>query len=287
MFGLVLDRYLFMRARLPELVTPGGEMLNDILVLEKAEDEINEELGGRSVFEHRQELQKVLGAQSAHMLHSINEALPETSDGRWSGSLTVKQSLDLKKALGFTLAKRPSTIKNANSGLFVDGGAYSGQLLGYFPGLTNMPEHLKKAGALDLFKDDPKHLILSRYDEVILDSRAYADKLHETNPYALCHMANHPARSVKPNVVQLMLDFPSDIDHDVEHLIPNKYAKPPTLLGTPDRSACMYGMCLIALRDVKNEELFVNYRFPPKFKENWPNWYTPVETDDGEKRWGD
>ncbi|GMI31545.1 hypothetical protein TeGR_g13826, partial [Tetraparma gracilis] len=91
------------------------------------------------------------------------------------------------------------------------------------------------------------------------------------------------------NVLKVPLDFPSSIDPEIESLIPNKFGLPPTMLGTPDRSACMYGIGLVAARDVADEELLVNYRFNPASREAWPAWYHPLEGEEGEDRdrWAD
>ena len=81
--------------------------------------------------------------------------------------------------------------------------------------------------------------------------------------------------------MQVAVDFPFDIDPSLEEYIPNKFLKAPTLLGTPDRTACMYGLRLVMIRDVKDEELFVNNWFQTGAKDLWPKWYSPMEGNDG------
>lgn len=192
----------------------------------------------------------------------------------------------VKASIGWSLEVKKSGIENAGDGLYVDGRVGAGSLIGWFPGDTWLPEHLKKQGSMKQFLDDPKHLTLLRHDDTLIDSRSYFSKCHETNPYTLAHFANHPEKGVKPNVIHLPIDFPADVEHEeVAEFLPNRYPAGfgPTWLGTPDRSCCGYGIGLIASRDVEDEEVFMNYKFNPD-AEGLPDWFDGVEGGD-EGRW--
>lgn len=87
-----------------------------------------------------------------------------------------------------------------------------------------------------------------------------------------------------------MYDFPWDpfeIHAFPKHLrkyIPNEYASKPTLTGTPDRSALMRTVVLIATRQIaQGEEIFMNYRLNPHFPQ--PSWYNAVDIEQSRKRW--
>ena len=195
----------------------------------------------------------------------------------------------LKGENGFVLRAGESGVAGAGKGIFIDGEAISGTLLGYLPGRVHVAEFLKGANALEQFADDPNHLVLMRTDDILIDARDFDGVEHPTNPYALGHLANHPPEGKKPNVMHLPIDFASDAFHSqtgVSDVVPNSYAKKPTLLGTPDKSACMYGMAMVALRDVKDEELFLNYRFNPDAP-GLPQWYAPVDDDQDRRRWSE
>ena len=58
-----------------------------------------------------------------------------------------------------------------------------------------------------------------------------------------------------------------------------------TLLGTPDHSALMQSVVLVATTDIEGqEELLLNYRLNPKAG-TLPDWYKPVDVDEDKRRW--
>ena len=77
-----------------------------------------------------------------------------------------------------------------------------------------------------------------------------------------------------------MVNFTKGMDfgESLKRYIPNTYARPRniTLVGSlMDREAIeMHGMCLIATRDICNEELFYDYRLATS---QYPSWYHKVE----------
>lgn len=58
-----------------------------------------------------------------------------------------------------------------------------------------------------------------------------------------------------------------------------------TFLGSPDHSALVQSMVLVARRDVEDEELFVNYRLNPKLGVSLPPWYRSVDVEEDMRRW--
>lgn len=45
------------------------------------------------------------------------------------------------------------------------------------------------------------------------------------------------------------------------------------------------GLALVAVREVKDEELLLNYRLNPNLP-SLPDWYSPVDADEDRRRWG-
>ncbi len=45
----------------------------------------------------------------------------------------------------------------------------------------------------------------------------------------------------------------------------------------------VHGLALVALRDLQDEELFLNYRLSPHVSQ--PDWYWPVDADENKRRW--
>jgi len=120
-----------------------------------------------------------------------------------------------------------------------------------------------------------------RYDGILIDSRrapyAVLNGQH-INPWALAHVVNHPppgerpnCRTVMINFTQKMLNKKSSALDNLWRYVPNTYARQPSLFGPKvlDRDVIlMHGFGLMALRDVRDEELFYDYRLsPPRKKE--------------------
>ena len=47
--------------------------------------------------------------------------------------------------------------------------------------------------------------------------------------------------------------------------------------------ATLRGLVMIAVRELKDEELFLNYRLNPR--NGYPKWYTPVDKEEDSRRW--
>lgn len=69
----------------------------------------------------------------------------------------------LRQQLGFTLRVGPSTVPEAGSGVFLDGKARIGALVGLFPGLVHLPEHLRTPEEVQALFPDPDFLLFQRY----------------------------------------------------------------------------------------------------------------------------
>jgi hypothetical protein len=131
-----------------------------------------------------------------------------------------------------------------------------------------------------------------------------------TRPEALLPMSCRlvHARLVCAHITspKLTYDFPGDpwgLDEFPKHLqtyIPNTYARPPTLIGTPDRSsppnssphsrssvirsAMMRTVILMATAPISpGEEIFMDYRLNPELEA--PDWYHQVDEKLSKKRW--
>ena len=268
-------------------------------LLELAKKQCESEYNDTSLWEHRKALQSVLNSQSQIIMQNILES---NGDKR-----------RLQEMLGFTLEVKDSTITHPESGkgLFLKGSAQAGSILGYFPGTIHLAEHLKSTASLERFASDPNYLILQRFDECVIDMRDYYSRKHEVNPLAMGQYINHPPSSTKmlitnndaagnnnnnsnnkkkelpviPNVIQLMYNS-NEMEHDLADLIPNKYHRQSSILGTIDKSTWNHGMVFLSLVDLKEgDELFLNYRLNPK-SEMKPPWYEDV-VGDGGGRWGE
>ncbi len=68
----------------------------------------------------------------------------------------------LRKELGFTLRVGPSTVPAAGRGVFLEGKARIGALVGLFPGLVYLPEHLKTPEDVQALFPDPDFFLFQR-----------------------------------------------------------------------------------------------------------------------------
>lgn len=188
----------------------------------------------------------------------------------------------LRESIGYTVQTFQSTIPNANagSGLFVDGEASLGSIVGFVPGEVWLKEHLGDMKTLEIFNDDPNYQLSARYDGSLVDSRPYdtpesripyfLPKMKNDNPWAQAHLINHPPLGSMPNCLPIMVNFGESMEDRIRSYVPNDYAKSPTIMGTIDSSFFMYGLVFVATQDVKNEELFYDYRLNPTSP---PSWY--------------
>lgn len=195
-------------------------------------------------------------------------------------TLNLVRSSLIRKHIGYSALCLKSSIPNAGRGVFVEGRAPSGSILGWQPGETWPKEHLLTTApeVVDHFNDDDEDCQVSlRFDGYVVDSRqapvTVLTRPGSNNPWALGHMVNHGF----PNCQSTMINFHES--HNVDYL-PNSYAKLPTWRSKffeHGQSVVMHGLCLLAKRDVVNEEILYDYRLQSK---ETPDWYKVIKEDD-------
>lgn len=108
---------------------------------------------------------------------------------------------------------------------------------------------------------------------------------------ALAHWANHPPKSTQPNVVVAAVDWNSQLLNSTDSKGLRAYVpvvqftgKEESVLlpGPTDPAPCV---ALVALRDLKDEELFLNYRLNPNAPGGLPKWYSAVDAEEDGRRW--
>jgi len=208
---------------------------------------------------------------------------------RYNQTLNLCFANLIKKELGYTTISLRSIIPNGGRGIFLDGKAYAGSIVAFFPGNIWPREHLQNMSIAPHFQKDENNQLTLRYDDILIDSRdspcVVLSGHDNLNPWAIAHLANHPPKRRRnkdsnfnmnddekkkeslPNCRTIMLNFTDNmkLTPESKKYIPNVYAKPPPLLSTNaafdhDR-VYMHGMALVTTRDVENEELYYNYRF--------------------------
>jgi hypothetical protein len=206
-------------------------------------------------------------------------------------TLNMCRSALIRQELGYSILSLKSTIAGgsggAGRGTFVDGLAPTGSLVAFQPGEIWPKEHLLTTApdVMEHFDDgDEDCQTTLRFDDYVLDSRkspvTVLTREGSMNPWALGHMVNHPPSTILPNCQSLMLDYTERMQlKDLLRYVPNVYARPP---GWQSRffdaeAVAMHGMCLLARRGVKNEELLYDYRLQ---SEQTPDWYYPVNYGD-------
>jgi hypothetical protein len=218
----------------------------------------------------------------------INKAI------RYYQLLNLTKGALIRKELGFSTIGLRSTIPRAGRGIFVDGYAPAGTVISYFPGEVWPKEHITNIIATKFFENDPKQHLSMRYDDFLIDSRNAPYTVldnDKSNPFAIAHIANHPAHGIAPNCSTVQLDFSEDMQLGLEKIdtyIPNTYAKIPSRFGQEAialEKIRMHGMALITARDVENEELLYDYRLSPGEHQSYPDWYEVVDEDEIKSRW--
>ncbi|BAM81877.1 hypothetical protein, conserved [Cyanidioschyzon merolae strain 10D] len=158
--------------------------------------------------------------------------------------------------------------------------------------------------------------ILDHALESVVRHTRQTESLHECwvglNPYALGHRVNHPPRGREANVMPCAWNFDLQrLEPSLLSFIPNrlftKYRQlssgilgPTSMLwsrfrhwfdslGHQDNMSLteIPGVVLIALRDLQDEELFLNYRYNPAALERLqaPSWYWQPDQEAAKRRW--
>ena len=202
-------------------------------------------------------------------------------------TVNLCRSALIRESYGYSVLSLRSTIEGGGRGTFIDGeGVTTGSLVAFQPGDIWPKEHLLTSApdVVEHFETDEDCQTSLRFDDYVLDSRTSPVTIltrdGSMNPWALGHMVNHPAPGDMPNSQSLMFDFTEKMSlRDLLRYIPNVYARPPgwqSRVFDPEPVA-MHSMCLLARRDIKNEELFYDYRLQST---ETPGWYEPVSYGD-------
>ena len=216
----------------------------------------------------------------------------ETIDGERNEQIRHYQAVNLCRAskiredLGYSVIALQSSVAGAGRGVYVDGYAKAGSILAFQPGEVWPKEHLMDLPVeieRQLEKNDAYQTSL-RPDDFMIDSRKSPYTVlsgNNSNPMALGHIVNHPTHTKPPNCRSVMLNFTQAMDLGaLKRYIPNTYSRPRTLTlkgSLLDGEAIeMHGLCLIATRDVCNEEIFYDYRL---MTPQLPSWYHRMNDD--------
>ncbi|OQR92475.1 hypothetical protein ACHHYP_03675 [Achlya hypogyna] len=187
----------------------------------------------------------------------------------------------LQEAIGFSLRVSESSIAGAGDGLFLDGTAVAGTLVALYPGTVYLSEHYRKK-YFDVVSNNP--YARARFDGAIIDARHEA--IPHVNHLGLAQKVNHPPKGLSPNVLPVAFDFPSTepfTSADFAKYIPNRYVEEPSRFALFGRRGLVPGLALVALHDISDEELLLNYRYNPALP--YPEWYSPVDREADEKMW--
>ena len=194
------------------------------------------------------------------------------------------RSFLIKQDLGYSILALNSSLPKAGRGIFVDGTAPPGSIVGFFPGQVWPREYLLQPPP-DLLKHfgwdrNPNFQLHFRGDDFLFDCRASPYTVLE-NPWAVGHIANHAPVS-KSNTRSIGINFfeKMRVGASLWRYVPNEYAKPPTLTGGSflDRDVIeMHSMCLLSKRrTLANEEILFDYRLQ-WVPDELPDWYVQVD----------
>ncbi|KAF6005002.1 hypothetical protein F1559_004838 [Cyanidiococcus yangmingshanensis] len=153
---------------------------------------------------------------------------------------------------------------------------------------------------------------LQRLAERLKASQEKHDWWASLHPYAMGHRVNHPPQGAPANVIPCSWTF--DLGHIPPNLlpfIPNRRFDAPRVRermavrpwpaawtlyrrwlwdwanDETVQPSLIPGLVLVAMRDLQNEELFLNYRYNPTALErvNAPDWYWQPDAEAAQRRW--
>lgn len=226
---------------------------------------------------------------------------------------TGKGVTDISKGISFQPYVSESGVTSAGNGLFLHGKASKGSLISLYPGRSLAPCERREHAVHE-------HCI-ARYDGYVVDAGQmpvleWPSELDERemgsedseidfiHPFAQGHMINHPPVGIYPNVLQFMVDIDvSTIPKHLSSLLPisptisshsvlqrlENLAVRQRIKGVdsfrssaPDQRVAR-SIAFIAVRDIEDEEVFYDYRFPPQMET--PSWYWQCDPDASKRRW--
>jgi len=211
---------------------------------------------------------------------------------------------------GFTLRINYSGVHHpdAGFGVWVEGEAAAGTVVGFYPGAVHLPDDVHRVA-------EGNEYMISRYDGTVVDGKGWAAEAvllrrrlrqlaaaggsvrmpselelnRYRNPFAVANYINHPPPGAAANVMCMGYDFPAIDDEDAlpEDLlsfVPNRNAKEQKTLSFWFGGGAMRSVVAVLTRPVRDEELFLNYRFNPR--NPYPAWYVQPDEDEALRRWG-
>jgi len=126
----------------------------------------------------------------------------------------------------------------------------------------------------------------------------FGEVLERRNPLAFGHFANHPPKGSSPNVMICPYDFPLS-EKNMRVYIPNitfggeepikmkRFGSFYFKSGSSDNQAgdslVLKTLVLVSTRSIRDEELFLNYRYSNSKRR--PEWYSPVDEEEDKRRW--
>ena len=126
----------------------------------------------------------------------------------------------------------------------------------------------------------------------------FGEVLERRNPLAFGHFANHPPKGSSPNVMICPYDFPLS-EKNMRVYIPNitfggeepikmkRFGSFYFKSGSSDNQAgdslVLKTLVLVSTRSIRDEELFLNYRYSNSKRR--PEWYSPVDEEGDKRRW--
>lgn len=192
-----------------------------------------------------------------------------------------------KRQIPFSLRVGQSGIVGAGQGLFIDGIARVGETVSFFPGVVFTKEQLGIANSMGVVSPSNEFVAACFGGSLFVDA-AVSDPTSQSsrllgscrardcvrfrlkpsrNSFAVAQMANHRLVDSGANCSFSDVDFSGFIDSD-----PSLVAFLPNSPFTNGCIADFKGLSLVTIREIKDEEIFVDYRFRQKL--GLPQWFS-------------
>jgi len=232
---------------------------------------------------------------------SLSQMVDEQIFSLFHQWINENQAKQLESRTDFHLKLEKSSLSAAGNGVHLEGFVPPGTVVAFYPGIVYEPPHFKSMPNHPQIDLENPYLFI-RSDDAIIDSKGFSinrtevkpfeqflkgkrdfDKIG-TNPLAIGHMINHPPESKVPNVMSYSYNFPKKLKENPQFLslIPNSYFQE-NPFWFPAEIPLMKTLLLITTKYVRNEELFLNYRYNPAAHK--PEWYKAVDEEDDRNLW--
>jgi len=218
------------------------------------------------------------------------EALPAMGTVRRDNQSSIRTSLESALAAAAAdldapgaapthrVTKAASSVTNSGDGAYLQGKVPRGSIATFYPGPVCSPI----VGRIKLlFRSLTSSYVVQMPDSYMIDgSPAGATADGKGGTSCLCGpLCNHPPPGTRPNVMffAALCDTDSLPAASADALRRISWYDAPPL--TYDGRRLQRTMVLVALRDLEDEELFVDYQFDP-LRPDLPHWYHPVRRED-------